>query len=213
MSVIPFISNPGDPNISICITREENRKNPNLILILNADETQLKNDGNDGNGSYDLRVGDKYLIPNKSGSIELRPTEKIKIPPNSYATIESLEEFKFPSTRFGHIFPKVTLMFDGLSNTTSKIDPGYEGNLMITTFNLGRKPVELTYGQKFCSLIVHSVADGSIPYGKKAKKLPGYNRLENKFNQVINFFELNNGIIMLLLTFALVLLTLFLILK
>lgn len=178
-----------------------------MILILNADETQLKAHNDTGNASYDLRVGTKYLIPTKSGSIELGEHETIKIPPNSYATIRSYEEVKFPSTRFGHIFPKVTLMFKGLSNTTSKVDPGYEGHLMITTFNLGRETVELEYKAKFCSLIVHSVGDGSVTYAKGAKDLPGTMLYGKGYRNLINYFERNNGIILIILTLILVVLT------
>jgi hypothetical protein len=68
--------------------------------------------------------------------------------------------------------PKVRLLQKGISNTSSKIDPGYDGLLLVTLFNLGKKPVTLKRGEKFCSLYVIEVGKGVIPYDKPEQKQP-----------------------------------------
>ena len=50
---------------------------------------------------------------------------------------------------FGYIVPKVSLLQDGVSNTLSKVDPGYHAPLVVTVFNLGQKEIELHQGDPF----------------------------------------------------------------
>lgn len=64
------------------------------------------------------------------------------------------------------------MLQEGISNTLSKVDPGYQGHLLVTLFNLGKKNYELKRGKKFCSLVIHDVAQGATLYNKDPKKIP-----------------------------------------
>ena len=87
--------------------------------------------------------------------------------------IETEEEVWLPHSMFGYIVPKVRLLQDGVSNTLSKVDPGYHAPLVVTVFNLGQKEVELHQGQSFCALVVHDVRPGVRPYTGPGKKIEG----------------------------------------
>ena len=96
----------------------------------------------DANVSYDLRVGGMYRDHRNAGGTALEQSEKITLLPGAAVIVETEETVQLPSKMFGQIVPKVTLLHEGISNTTSKVDPGYNGNLLVTIFNLG-KNVEL----------------------------------------------------------------------
>ena len=57
-----------------------------------------------------------------------------------------------PRLMFGHIVPKVGRLQEGLSNTSSKIDLGYHGNLLVTMFNLSKNTRSLKSGDRFCTM-------------------------------------------------------------
>ena len=141
MSVIPFVVSGNQP--TIVETREEFENGGglegNAIFVKNLDRTQIEST-NSSNACYDLRVGSEYRDHRDSVKHDLLDNGFITLQPGAAVIIETTEEVQFPKTRFGHIVPKVGLLQKGLSNTSSKIDPGYEGKLLITVFNLGKRP-------------------------------------------------------------------------
>ncbi|MGM0788856.1 MAG: dCTP deaminase domain-containing protein [Bacillota bacterium] len=105
--------------------------------MLNLDEEKLNNI-NDANTSSDLAIGDEYRDHREGRSTHLNDGDTITLEPGGAVVIQTQEWIRFPKTRFGQILPKVKLLEDGISNTTSKIDPGYIVFLTITLFNLGK---------------------------------------------------------------------------
>ncbi len=87
--------------------------------------------------------------------------------------IETEEEVWLPHGMFGYIVPRVSLLQGGVSNTLSKVDPGYHDHLVVTVFNLGKKEIPLKQGQPFCALVVHDVAPGVKPFTGSGKKIEG----------------------------------------
>ena len=83
---------------------------------------------------------------------------------------------RFPRRLFGQILPRVSLLALGIANTPSKIDPGYSGRLLITTFNHGKRTETLRRGQGFCSLHLLTVEDGVIPFNGAGKQIGGLSR-------------------------------------
>jgi deoxycytidine triphosphate deaminase len=210
MSVIPFILDGN--NKTVVNQKDEYDKagglEGNVIFIQNLDTSQIR-DTESSNASYDLRVGDEYRDHRDSGKADLLDNGKIYLQPGSAVIIETAEEFQFPKSRFGHVVPKVSLLQYGLSNTSSKVDPGYYGRLSITVFNLGKRTIELKKHQPFCTLYILDVGEGSIPYAKPSKKIAGKSQT-GLLNQVRDFIDTNQTtftIILLILSSLQIILT------
>jgi dCTP deaminase len=150
--------------------------NRQAILIRDLDPMQIPRPPHDCNLSYDLRVGTRYRDHRDKEPKTLKENGCIRIAPQSAVIIRIMEEVRFPSSLFGHIVPKVSLLQTGIANTPTKIDPGYSGHLLITTFNHGRKSVKLKAGQLFCSMYLSTTTGDVAPYDKAGKDLEGDKR-------------------------------------
>jgi dCTP deaminase len=198
MSVIPFILT--GSNRTIVETRQEYDSAGGLeskvIFIQNIDTDQLLSTDS-SNVSYDLRVGDEYRDHRDFNKTDISDKDELCLQPGSTVIIETSEFVQFPKSRFGHIVPKVSLLQDGLSNTSSKIDPGYYGKLSITVFNLGKRNIFLKKGQKFCTLYVLDVQDGVIPYEKGPKRIAGNSKV-GYLTKIRDFIETNQALLICL---------------
>jgi dCTP deaminase len=143
----------------------------NAVWIQNLDPQQLQAAGS--NVSYDLRVGAEYKDHREPGRKELPTGAYIPLLPGAAVIIETEETVRLPKAMFGYIVPKVSLLQLGLSNTISKVDPGYNGHLLVTLFNLGKSIEKIQRKQPFCALTLHTVLDGATPFGGSAKKIEG----------------------------------------
>ena len=206
MSVIPFILN--GTNRTIVENRQDYENAGGLggevIFIIGFDGQQLL-EPNSSNASYDLRIGEEYRDHRDLGKTALSNNDKIVLQPGSAVIIETAESVQFPKSRFGQIVPKVSLLQNGLSNTSSKIDPGYNGKLLITVFNLGKRKVFLKKGDKFCTLYVLDVKFGAKHYNKQSKQITGGSK-RGLFSKIKDSIENNQAyftIILILLTILL----------
>jgi deoxycytidine triphosphate deaminase len=143
----------------------------NALLIRSFDTSQLA--GDSPNLSYDLRIGSEYKDHRDSGIEKIPEKGRITLLPGSAVTIETEGSLHVPGTMFGYIVPRVKWLQQGISNTLSKVDAGYHGHLLITIFNLGRNTIEFPRGERFCSLVVHSVSGGVQLYEGGEKRLLG----------------------------------------
>ena len=122
MSVIPFVLN-GDDKTVVESRREYEQAGGlegDVIFIQNLDHGQIL-DTRSSNATYDLRVGTEYKGHRDAGKTDLLDGENISLEPGAAVIIETMELVQFPKSRFGHIVPKVTLLQNGISNTSSKI--------------------------------------------------------------------------------------------
>jgi deoxycytidine triphosphate deaminase len=207
MSVIPFVTD-GDYKTVVTNREEFNRLDGldgQAILIENFDDQQ--NNPTSGNASYDLRVGDEYRDHRDVGKTELPAGDNIILHPGSAVIIETSEYVHFPKTRFGHIVPRVSLLQKGISNTSSKIDPGYHGKLLVTVFNLGKTKVELKKGAPFCTLYVLNVKSGVKVYEKQAKRIVGAAK-RGRLRIMRDFVETNQTYFTVILTISTIVLVL-----
>ena len=176
MSVVPLVTNDGQ---TVAATKEAfvnaGAENGTAILILSMDPKQLT--GKSSNVSYDLRIGEEYRDHRDPGKYHLPEKGQVTLHPGSALIIQTEEFVHLPRTLFALVVPKVGLLQLGLSNTMSKVDPGYHGHLLVTLFNLGQTTVTLDRGAPFCSLCVLQVAEGAILYGKLGKSITGAPRL------------------------------------
>ena len=91
--------------------------------------------------------------------------------PGKALIIQTEEFIHLPRNMYATIAPKVTLLENGLSTTFSKVDPGYNGHLLITLFNLGKRTVTIDRGDRFCAMTVFEVRPGARLYQKGAKQI------------------------------------------
>lgn len=154
MGIIPLII--GGDGKNVVDKQEDFDIEGNSILILNRDNNQLQ-EPNETNICYDLRVGTKYRDHRDREPTTLGKDDKFLLRPQAAVIIETEECVHLPRSMFGYILPKVSLLQKGVSNTASKIDPGYYGPLLVTLFNLGRQTFELSKGDKFCSLHIAKI--------------------------------------------------------
>jgi dCTP deaminase len=202
MSVIPLTI--GQPESTIVETRSDFEKAGGLdgqvILVKSLDRCQLQTN-DDSNISYDLRIGPEYWDHRDLAKGELPEGKDIPIHPGDAIIIQTEEWVQFPKCMFGQIVPKVSLLQEGISNTSSKVDPGYEGNLLITIYNLGKKEVRLSRGQPFCSLYILRVEDGARPYGKQPKRITSA-KARGKLRRSIDWIQRNSALLSVLSVIA-----------
>jgi len=124
MSVVPL-----KPGASVTDTEDAFQKaggfEGQAALIFNLDKNQLS--GASSNVSYDLRVGSEYRGHRDAEKTELTDSGELVVHPGNAVLIQSEEVVFLPRKLFGYVVPKVTLLEQGISNTLSKIDPGYNG--------------------------------------------------------------------------------------
>ena len=174
MSVVPLVV--GGDHPTVVDTPEGFERAGGLqgttVLIRDMDPEQLV--GASSNISYDLRVGREYRDHRDVEKRTLHEDGRIIINPGTAVILETEESVQLPRTRFACIVPKVSLLQKGLSNTMSKIDPGYQGNLLVTLFNLGKETVSLRHHESCCSLCVFQVEGKARPYEKQAKRIESH---------------------------------------
>ncbi len=189
MSVVPLTT---EGNSRTLITnQEEFSLEGSAILCNDLDPEQIDEKSDSCNICYDLRVGKIFRDHRVDGGTSLGKGEKIKISSGMAVIIETEEWIHVPKGVFGQVTPKVSLLQKGITNTHSKIDPGYHGHLLVTVFNLGKKEVFLKRGDKFCSMFFIGVEEDVRPYNKGSKQIEG----RKSIGIIQKFFDIiqNNG--------------------
>ncbi len=164
---------------------------------------------------YDLRVGNYYkTLIGKPNLVYLKNEEKQKviIKPGDVALIATLEQIKMPQNGkiSGLILSKVSQVSKGISNVSTKVDPGWsEGELLIPIQNFSKDTIELDYEEKICTIIFitnQSGASDLYDYGltrEKFFKLMAQTKRDHEFSlqdKLIDFI----GSILILSIFAVI---------
>src|SRR5260370_6764894 len=79
-------------------------------------------DPDESNATYDLRIGPEYRDHTEAHVTPLAEGTFITLLPGTAVVIATEESVEFPKSIFGYISPKVSLLHDGVSNTSSKVD-------------------------------------------------------------------------------------------
>jgi dCTP deaminase len=211
MSVIPLALGQ-----TVVTTKEEfdhsGGRHGTALLIQNFDEGQLV--GGSPNLSYDLRIGAVYKDHRDGGRRDVPDNGSIVLLPGSAIIIETEEDLHMPFGMFGYVVPRVWWLQKGISNTLSKVDPGYNGHLLVTLFNLGRNTETILRKDRFCSLVVHRV--GTDPkvsdpkvclYDKPAKRITDPLHLITAWQRARNVIEAHPATATLILAIVSVILT------
>lgn len=208
MSVIPLkISGPRQTVARTLAEFEAaHGRNGSLLLIDHIDPTQLLENNNlDSDVSYDLRVGAEYRDHRDLAKRPLAVGETIPLLPGQATILETEEVLRVPKNMFGYVVPKVSILQEGVSNTLSKVDPGYQGPLLVTLFNLGKKNYEITRGKPFCSLVMHTVGDDAKLYNKDGKKIPIGRPRGQRWRKTRDFLQSNADFVSILALLATIL--------
>ena len=183
MAVVPLV-----PGKSVAKTEEEferrGARRGSTLLIRNFDGAQLS--PGTPNLSYDLRVGSVYKDHRDGLRRELPENRSITLFPGGAVVIETEESLHMPPGLFGYIVPRVKWLQQGVSNTLSKVDSGYNGKLLVTLFNLGRNTVPIDRKDGFCSLVVHDVGEGVCLYEGNPKTIAGAGTAEPIWTRLRN---------------------------
>jgi dCTP deaminase len=201
MSVIPLVR--VGPHVTVVSTKEDFTRTGSFeghaLLIGNFDETQLQPNDRESHLSYDLRVGPEFKDHRDSRKQALPEGEEITLLPGVAVILQTEETVCLPRSMFAYIIPRVTVLQKGISNTVSKVDPGYNGPLVITVFNLGKKTIPLKRGDRICSLVVHKVLDGAGLYEKPAQLISGAPRKKG-IQRILDWTQANAGLVALAAT-------------
>jgi dCTP deaminase len=112
--------------------------------------------------SYDLRIGELIHSPAEPGKPYNMATNggAYRLPPYGAAILQTYEDLKIPDTMLGRIGLKSGFARKGLlASTGPQIDPGFEGKLFISLFNLTAGAHVLKYKDSFLTIEFHTLDD------------------------------------------------------
>jgi len=150
----------------------------NGSLIENVDEKNIQPSG------VDLRVKCIYRLKNGGvfgtndrmtpdvESISDKFGEKIKIEPNEFVLVETMEKVNMPKDVMAIVLPRSSLFRCGVSLHTAVVDPGFQGTLTFGMKNLSEFPFEIEIGSKIGQIVFEEVKgnvklyDGKYQGGK-----------------------------------------------
>lgn len=104
--------------------------------------------------TLDLSVGDQYVSlrePKKIKSIGEK--ERITVQPLETVLVLTQEYIALPKDVAVIVVPRARWIFGGTSINATRVDPSWYGKLIVGFNNLTKFPIELEYGEAFCSCI------------------------------------------------------------
>lgn len=147
-----------------------------IKLVENLSERELTNPEGAG---FDLRLGEVYKI---SGSALLGETHRktpdiklvrkfelgkkntIKIKPQDFYLVKTIESFNLPQNLTANFKPRTTTFRSGLFLRTGNIAPGYQGPVTFGLKNEGPVTVEIEMGARFVHVQFEEVKGGGSLY-------------------------------------------------
>ncbi|HEV3317022.1 MAG TPA: hypothetical protein VG488_08645 [Candidatus Angelobacter sp.] len=138
-----FREAPFDPNrpIGVLLSDEIDYYAKNYQLIHPYSPHNLKPAG------YELRVGEVYAMDGQA--TELKPSEKLTIPPFSVAVIQTLETLNLPHHLIARWNIRTRWAYKGLLWVgAAQVDAGFRGYLACPLYNLSNQAVEVAYGDQ-----------------------------------------------------------------
>lgn len=128
----------------------------------------------------ELRLGEHVLFHSTNEEKRLQPGEYLQVSPGETVTISSIEEIDFTAATVAQIFPNhmlmglitptTTMMREGISQVSTKIDAGFKGILNWGLRNGSIKNLLLAYGDPIFKLTILLLDEGESPdtaYGSR----------------------------------------------
>ena len=175
--------------------------------------------------SYDLRLGREVLITPEKESRFLENNQTINIEPGQFAVLMTEEYLKMPNDLLGFITIRFTYKSKGLVNISGfHVDPGFQGHLVFSVYNIGPSAVTLRRKDKVFSIFYAKIhppteyKDGRYNIQKRipldiieslaGARAPSLQKLEDQVNKNWTYIQIYGAIIMtMLLTLLLALIT------
>jgi dCTP deaminase len=95
--------------------------------------------------------------------LDLRVDRDLTITPHKHAIVASLERVELSPNLVGILHIRSSLAREGLFASLALVDPGFRGQLTVSLYNAGDRPVKLKRGERFIQLSLFRL-------GKPAKK-------------------------------------------
>ena len=132
--------------------------------------------------SYELRLGSEVKFDSTGEEEEIPEGYFLEIQPGDFVTISSWEKLDFTREAFaalgkntnlmGLITPTTTMMREGFLFTTTKVDPGFRGDLNWGIRNSSIKAVRLKRGERLFKLTLYELGEDEVPeklYGEEER--------------------------------------------
>jgi deoxycytidine triphosphate deaminase len=130
--------------------------------------------------SYELRLGNRAKFDSTGEELQIAEGHFLEIQPGDFVTISSWEKLDFRREAFaalgkktnlmGLITPTTTMMREGFLFTTTKVDPGFRGDLNWGIRNSSIKAVRLKRGERLFKLTLYELGEDEVPekvYGEE----------------------------------------------
>jgi deoxycytidine triphosphate deaminase len=143
-------------------------------VIFNADESRINPNG------IEIRLGKYVLFQSTDEEKELGPDTFLKVLPGESVTISSYETFDFHKEAIGRVFPgcdmmalitpTTTMMREGIMQSSTKIDSGWDGTLNWGLRNSSIRDFILGYCEPISKLtffLLEGDEIPEIPYGER----------------------------------------------
>lgn len=111
---------------------------------------------------YNVTIGEE---------IDLDRGEILKMQHGDFVHVFTAERIKMPKNWFGMIYAKVSLAYRGLTHLGTKIDPGFDGKLLLTFRNDGNNVIELKKGDRVCNVAFFEIPEPERAYEPQALKI------------------------------------------
>ena len=119
-----------------------------------------------GSFGYDLRLGDRFLVPLGGVNEILDPVnfpedyfreheagDTFELPPNSQVLSESIEWFNMPNDVCGVCWGKSSYARCGLAINVTPLEPGWKGILTMALMNASRSSIRLHVGRGIAQVV------------------------------------------------------------
>ena len=96
---------------------------------------------------------------------DLAVCEKVAIQMGEQRLVATLERVELPDSLLGILHLRSTFAREGLIASLALVDPGFRGQLTVSLFNAGKKPVNIESGERFLQItFIELTSSTNRPY-------------------------------------------------
>ena len=149
--------------------------------------------------SLDLCVGGRWYDPGIGSTFPL-PDNGYVLRPGRTLVVETQQRLRLPDNLFGLVTGRGKYIFQGVFVSPGKIDPSFDGHLLIAVYNASQHSVVLKPGDPFCSCSFFDMEKTSRTRRNPPGALPSLQR--PRWNQRVTRFGRANWLALMTLAVA-----------